>query len=203
MVCHRLEVEYPMPPSPGVRPDLATRLRQSQRALESRLGKPDTHLSLMRAAHATLDPEQIGELVVDQALEWLKVTHCAVIVADHDGQVVPLAGRGLSGGLPAAASAVAQLGAHALAASLRRADLRRDARVTGACGAARGDCRSAAGDERRRARSCSIARASAGDPKLGERVAELLAAVLRGAGGGARQRADDCAAPKRCRSPTT
>jgi len=57
----------------------------------------------MREAHASLDPGEIGELVVDRALEWLKAFHCAVIVSDHDGQIVPLAGRGLSAGLSAAA----------------------------------------------------------------------------------------------------
>jgi hypothetical protein len=83
-----------MSPSPGVRPDLATRLRSSKRALESRLGKPDTHLSLMRAAHATLDPERIGELLVTQAIAWFKVAHVMVIAADHEGEVVPIAGSG-------------------------------------------------------------------------------------------------------------
>jgi hypothetical protein len=134
MVCHRLEVEYPMPPSPGVRPDLATRLRQSQRALESRLGKPDAALSLMREAHASLDPGEIGELVVDRALEWLKATHAAVIASDHDGQIVPLAGRGLSDGLSVAARDVAQwVIAHGR--EFGAADLSRDTRVTGECGA--------------------------------------------------------------------
>ncbi len=79
-----------MSPSPGVRPDLATRLRQSQRALKGRLAKPETALALMRAAHDILDPAKIGELVVDRAVEWLKASSCAVLTTDLDGQVVPI-----------------------------------------------------------------------------------------------------------------
>jgi diguanylate cyclase (GGDEF)-like protein len=178
VVCHRLEVEYPMPPSPGVRPDLATRLRQSQRALESRLGKPDALLSLMREAHASLDPGEIGDLVVDRALEWLKAAHCAVIVADHDGHIVPLAGRGLIDGLSVAAQSVAQwVITHGR--EFATADLARDARVTGAGGAVVG--------WPLRARGRTIGALvvldrfpSAEDPKLGHTVAELLLSVLEG-----------------------
>src|SRR5688572_29560235 len=97
-----------MPPSPGVRPDLATRLRQSQRALKSRLGKPDTHLAVIRAAHETLDPEKIGDLLVDRAMEWLQATSRAVVGLGVDGAILPLAGRGLSGGLSVAATDVAR-----------------------------------------------------------------------------------------------
>ena len=35
-----------------------------------RLGKPETQLALDRAAHETLDPQKIGELVVDRAPGW-------------------------------------------------------------------------------------------------------------------------------------
>ena len=62
----------------------------------------------MRAAHATLDPERIGELLVTQAIAWFKVAHAMVIAADHEGEVVPIAGRGMTGKLPAAAMAAAR-----------------------------------------------------------------------------------------------
>ena len=104
----RLEVEHPMPPSPGVRPDLATRLRQSQRALKGRLAKPETTLALMRAAHDSLDPEKIGDLVIDRATEWLKASSCAVLTADAEGQVVPLSWQGMTPNLTAAAIDVAR-----------------------------------------------------------------------------------------------
>jgi diguanylate cyclase (GGDEF)-like protein len=129
-----LEVEYPMPPSQGVRPDLATRLRHRQRALKSRLGKSDTHLALIRAAHETLDPEKIGELVLAHALEWLGASSCGVVAVGADGQMVPLAGRGLGGGLAAAATDVARwVLRHGR--EFASANLRRDTRVQGPCGA--------------------------------------------------------------------
>jgi len=51
------------------RPDLAARLRRSQRALKGRLERPETALALLRAVHDTLDPETIGGLVVELADE--------------------------------------------------------------------------------------------------------------------------------------
>jgi diguanylate cyclase (GGDEF)-like protein len=123
-----------MPPSQGVRPDLATRLRHSQRALKSRLGKPDTQLALTRAAHATLDPEKIGDLVLAQALQWIEATSCAVLAAGPDGQVMLVAGRGLGGGLSAVATEVAYW-VFRNSREFASADLRRDTRVEGACGA--------------------------------------------------------------------
>lgn len=122
-----------MPPSQGVRPDLATRLRHRQRALKSRLGKPDTHLALIRAAHETLDPEKIGDLVLDHALEWLDASSCGVVAVGGDGQLVPIAGRGLGGGLARAATDVARwVLRHGR--EFATANLRRDTRVQGACG---------------------------------------------------------------------
>lgn len=119
----------------GVRRDLATRLRQSQRALKSRLGKPDTHLSLIRAAHETLNPDVIGELMVDQAVKWLGAASCAVMVADAEGDLRAVAGRGLNGVLPAVAADVARwVLRHGR--EFAAADLRRDARVEKARGAA-------------------------------------------------------------------
>jgi diguanylate cyclase (GGDEF)-like protein len=167
-----------MPPSPGVRPDLATRLRQSQRALKSRLGKPDTHLAVIRAAHETLDPEKIGDLLVDRAMEWLQATACAVVGLGVDGAILPLAGRGLSGGLSVAATDVARWVLRS-GREFASADLRHDPRVTGACGAV------VAVPLRCRSRTIGALVvldrwASPVEPKLGSGVAELLAVVLEG-----------------------
>lgn len=167
-----------MPPSTGVRPDLATRLRQSQRALKVHLGKPEIQLALMRAAHETLDPERIGELVVDRALDWLKATSCAVLAADQDGQVIPLAGRGLGGGLSSAAFDVGRwVLSHGR--EFMASDLRRDTRVEGACGAVLAvplRCRS------RTVAALVILERSAAvmEPKLGAGIGELLTSVLEG-----------------------
>ena len=173
-----LEVEYPMPPSPGVRPDLATRLRQSQRALKGRLAKPEAALLLMRAAHESLDPAKIGELVVARAIDWFKVGSCAVLATDLEGQVVPVASHNMSPGMTAAAIAIGRwVLAHGR--DFATADLRRDGRVTGACGAviavplrSRGRCIGAL---------VSIDRAtSAAEPKLSGGASEMMSAVLEG-----------------------
>ena len=173
-----LKVVYPMPPLSGVRPDLATRLRQNQRSLKSRLGKPTTHLSVIRAAHETLDPEKIGDVLVDHAVDWLQATSCAVVAGGARDSLMPLAGRGLGGGLSVAAVDVARWVLRA-GREFATADLRHDNRVTGACGAV------VAIPLRCRSRTIGALvvldrAASAVVPKLGNGVAELLAAVLEG-----------------------
>ena len=167
-----------MPPSPGVRPDLATRLRQTQRALKGRLGQPETHLALLRAAHETLDPQRIGDLLVDRASEWLKATSCAVLATDHNGALVPLAGRGLSPELSNAAIDVARwvLGS---GREFATKDLRRDARIRGVCGAVLAvplRCRS------RTVGALVVLERTAApvEPRLGVAVGEMLASVLEG-----------------------
>jgi diguanylate cyclase (GGDEF)-like protein len=167
-----------MPPSQGVRPDLATRLRQSQRALKSRLGKPDTQLALTRAAHATLDPEKIGELVLGQAMEWLDAASCAVLAVGHDGQGLVVAARGLGGGLSAVALDVGNW-VFRTGREFATADLRRDTRVEGACGAV------VALPLRCRAKTIGAVvvlerAASAKEPRIAETVAELLIVALEG-----------------------
>jgi diguanylate cyclase (GGDEF)-like protein len=167
-----------MSPSTGVRPDLATRLRQSQRALKGRLGKPETVLAMLRAAHDSLDPAKIGELVVDRAVDWFKAASCAVLATDLDGQVVPLAGRSLSPALTTSAVAVGRwVLAHGR--EFATADLRRDERVAASTGGA-----VVAVPLRCRGRSIGalvmIDRApSTTEPKLGS-LGELLSGALEG-----------------------
>jgi len=167
-----------MPPSTGVRPDLATRLRQSQRALKGRLAKAETILALMRAAHDSLDPDKIGELVVDRAADWFRATSCSVLTAGPSGQIVALAARGMSGGLTGAAIDVGRwVISHGR--EFATADLRRDTRVTGGCGAV------VAWPLRCRARTVAalvvLDRSAASvEPKLGMEVGALLSAVLEG-----------------------
>jgi diguanylate cyclase (GGDEF)-like protein len=167
-----------MPPSQGVRPDLATRLRQSQRALKSRLGKPDTQLALIRAAHATLDPEKIGDLVLGHTVEWLEATSCAVLALGHDGQALPVAGRGLGGGLGPVASDIAHW-VFRNGREFATADLRRDTRIEGPCGAV------IAIPLKSRDKVVGavvvLERAPAAtEPKLGGGVADLLTVALEG-----------------------
>jgi diguanylate cyclase (GGDEF)-like protein len=178
-VWDRLEVEYQMPSPRAVRPDLATRLRQSQRALKNRLAKPETQLTLIRAAHETLEPQKIADLLVDRACEWLDATSCAVFAPDQDGRLEALSGRGMTAALTAAALDLAR----SIMASGREfatADLRKESRVTGAAGAAIGlplRCRS-----RTVAALVVLERQSApAPPALGEALRPLLTTVLEGA----------------------
>jgi diguanylate cyclase (GGDEF)-like protein len=166
-----------MPPSSGVRPDLATRLRDHQRALESRLRKPDTHLTLLRAAHETIDPARIGDLVLEHVLTWLGGNRGAVMAAD-DGGATLIAGRGLTGTLPAVAEAIARW-VLANGRGFASADVRRDPRVAAACGAA------FAMPLRSRARTVGavviLERSKASrEPVLAARVADQLAVALSG-----------------------
>lgn len=166
-----------MPPSQGVRPDLATRLRQSQRALKSRLGKSDTQLALTRAANETLDPEKIGDLVLAHAVQWLDASSCAVLALGHDGETLLISGRGLGGGLSAAAVDVASW-IFRNGREFATADLRRDTRVSGVCGAV------VAFPLRCRAKTIGAVvilerSAAAAEPKVGS-VADLLTMALEG-----------------------
>ena len=167
-----------MPPSSGVRPDLATRLRNSQRALKARLGKPETQLALTRAAHETLDPEKIGDLVLAQAVEWLQATSCAVLAAGPDGQLLTLAGRALGAGLSPIANDVAYW-VFRHGREFVSADLRQDPRVQGPCGSV------LAVPLRGRARTIGAVvmmerLASSAEPKLGDGVVDLLVSALEG-----------------------
>lgn len=132
---------------------------------------------MMRAAHELLDPGQIGELVLEEASQWFKAPSVGVFAPDLDGQIVPLAARGLSPALHTAALSVARwVLTHGR--ELLAGDLRSDARVRGT-GAA------LAWPLRCRARTIGalvvIERpASAGPMKMKPALAELVAAVLEG-----------------------
>lgn len=117
------------------RPDLAARLRRSQRALTGRQSRPETVLALLRAAHETVDPGLIGKLVLDHAVEWLGSPSCGLYAAELDGRVVSLSTRGLSPSLAAAAFAVASW-VLAGGGEFATANLRKDPRAQGAAGAA-------------------------------------------------------------------
>ena len=148
----------PMPPSPGVRPDLATRLRQSQRALESRLGKPDTHLSLMRAAHESLDPERDWRAGRRRRpSSGSRPRHARCWRPTTTARSCRSRGRGLSRRLSAAAHGRRAAGCSRTAVSLRPPICARDARVTGRVRGGAGACRCAcAGADHRRAGRVSI-----------------------------------------------
>ena len=160
------------------RPDLTSRLRKRYRGLKARLGKSDTRLALVEAAHETLDSGRIGELMVSSVSDWLDLTSCAVFATDADGDVHVAAGRGMT--------ATRSRGARDVARWVIRhgrefaaADLKRDGRVTGLSGTALalplvGRVKVIG------ALVVLERRPSTPDPRLLERVARLLADVLGG-----------------------
>lgn len=123
-----------MSPSAGARTDLATRLRQVQRALGRKLERPSLQLEVLRAVHDLRDPAEIGTLVISYAADWFDVRSCAIYAADGDGQLTALAVRHLSPARAISAAAVARwVLAHGRDFHAR--DLRHDTRVRGASGA--------------------------------------------------------------------
>lgn len=123
-----------MPPSSGVRPDLATRLRQSQRGLTSRLSKPETQLAVVGAVLAAEGPQQVAGVIVELAVDWLRASACAVVACGPDGQAVLLAARGSGPKMNTAAAAVARWVLDA-DVEFATADLRKDTRVSTGGGA--------------------------------------------------------------------
>lgn len=126
--------------------------------------------------HSTLDPAKIGDVLVDRATLWLKAGPCAVLAPDPEGQIAPLAGRGLTATLQDSALAVGRwVCAHGR--EFASADLRRDERVRSSGGAV------LALPLRARSRVVGALvlvdrRAAPAEPKLNARASHLLAQAL-------------------------
>lgn len=111
------------------RPDLATRLRQFQRALAGRLQRREVLTGLIRAAHATLEPSRIAELMVERASDWIPARTWALVVADSAGDLSLLGERGLTSSVEPVVYAVANwVIRHGT--EFTTADLRHDRRVS-------------------------------------------------------------------------
>jgi len=91
---------------PGV--DLATKLRVFQRALRSRVERRDALLDVVRAVNTTLEPNEIADLIVEQAVTWIPAPYWAVVAADLSGVESVLADRGLPPDMGPAVSSVAR-----------------------------------------------------------------------------------------------
>src|SRR5205085_666871 len=73
--------------------DFAARLVAAQRTLRSRVDRRDTLVEIIRAVHATLEPVEIAELIVDRAAVWVPAPGWAVVSADPSGRLTVLSGR--------------------------------------------------------------------------------------------------------------
>jgi len=76
--------------------DFAGRLLASQRLLRRRVDRRDTLVEIVRAVHATLEPAEIAELIVERASVWMPASCWAVVSADLSGALSVLCGRGLT-----------------------------------------------------------------------------------------------------------
>jgi len=115
--------------SAGTGLDLATRLRVFQRTLRNRVERRDVLLDMVRSVNATLEPEEIAELVIDRAASWIPATCWALVSVDQSAQLAVLADRGLE---PAHGAAVSGIAAWVMerGEAFATADLARDSRVT-------------------------------------------------------------------------
>jgi diguanylate cyclase (GGDEF)-like protein len=85
----------PVPFYRATGPDLAARLRAVQRTLRSRVERRDALLDIMRAVSASLDPEKVGEFIVERAATWVPAPSWAVVAAEPTGQLTVVANRDL------------------------------------------------------------------------------------------------------------
>src|SRR5471032_1364196 len=67
--------------------DLSARLRVSQRGLQSRVGRRDALVDMLRGVNATIDPEKIAEAILDRAAAWVPAPCWAVASADLSGEM--------------------------------------------------------------------------------------------------------------------
>jgi diguanylate cyclase (GGDEF)-like protein len=88
--------------------DFAARLLASQRLLRRRIDRRDTLVEIVRAVHATLEPAEIAELIVERASAWMPAPCWAVVSADLSGALSVLRGRGLADEDAAGVRAVAK-----------------------------------------------------------------------------------------------
>ncbi len=91
---------------PGVKVDLAGRLRPLQAALRRTLARADVLAEMIRAVNSTLDPEHVAEAIVTRAAGWVPASGWLVLAADDAGRMRSLGGRALSPALETAALAV-------------------------------------------------------------------------------------------------
>jgi diguanylate cyclase (GGDEF)-like protein len=88
--------------------DLADRLRAHQRALRGRIERREALLAMTRAVNATLEPERVAEVIIDQVLTWVPAPSWAVLSSDLSGQLSMLAHRELHRDLQSAVEGIAR-----------------------------------------------------------------------------------------------
>lgn len=87
---------------------LTRRLHDLARTRHLQLNRRDTLLDMVRAVHASPDPETIAQAVVSRLATWLPLTCWVLACADAQGQLGLLAMDGAPNGIDAPARAVAE-----------------------------------------------------------------------------------------------
>lgn len=75
--------------------ELSSRLRRLPGLLRTEFSQVDTYRSLIRTAHATLEPRKVGQFIIDQVSTWIPLPAWAVLVNDWLGKPRIVASRGL------------------------------------------------------------------------------------------------------------
>jgi diguanylate cyclase (GGDEF)-like protein len=91
---------------PGVRVDLAGRLRPLQAALRRTLARADVLAEMIRAVNSTLDPERVADAIVMRAASWVPASGWLVLATDDAGRMRAMGARALTPALETAAHAV-------------------------------------------------------------------------------------------------
>jgi diguanylate cyclase (GGDEF)-like protein len=106
----------------------ADRLHDLRRARQLVLNRRDTLLDVVRAVHASVEPEDIGQAVADRLISWIPLTAWTVASAEVMGHVCVLASAGHAS---PPADVVTRVAAHVMreGAPLVTGDLRLDPRL--------------------------------------------------------------------------
>ncbi len=76
------------------RPDLTTRLAETQQSLRRHLCRVGVLADVIRALNAVVEPVRVAETLVSHAAGWIPASGCAVVAADADGAPRLLAEHG-------------------------------------------------------------------------------------------------------------
>ena len=65
--------------------------------MRRRLTRADVLTEMIRAVNASLEPERVADAMVAQVSAWIPVPGWLVLASAEDGEIRPLASRGISG----------------------------------------------------------------------------------------------------------
>ena len=96
--------------------------------MRRRLTRADVLTEMIRAVNASLEPERVADAIVARVSAWIPVPGWLVLASTEDGEIRPLASRGIPSTLEAAAQDVGELVARSTT-PFYSADIAADSRV--------------------------------------------------------------------------